>query len=77
MLMNALYYIIHQLFPIKTMRLMSASDVNLFIFFCSVSPMYPIPFIPARLKRASSTVPAFESGLADRRIRLLPDVHLL
>jgi hypothetical protein len=30
---RATYCIIHQLFPINTLRLMSASDVNLSIFF--------------------------------------------
>jgi len=34
------YCILHQLFPMKTMRLMSASDDNLSIFFCDIPPMH-------------------------------------
>jgi hypothetical protein len=37
---------IHQLFPIKTLRLMSASNVNLSVLFCGVSPMHLIPYSP-------------------------------
>jgi hypothetical protein len=50
---RATYCIIHKLFPIKTLRLMPASDVNLSIFFCSVSPMHLMPPILLALNAAS------------------------
>jgi hypothetical protein len=47
---RATYCIIHQLFPIKTLRLMSASNGTLSIFFSGVSPMHLIPY-SSRLER--------------------------
>ena len=49
-------FIIHQLFPVKAMCLMSASDNNLFIFFGGVTPIHLIHLItpiPSALNAAS------------------------
>ena len=63
---RAIYCIIHQLFPIKTMCLMSASDDNLFIFFCGVTPIHLIPQFPPPSMSLPSTVATPAPGLANR-----------
>jgi hypothetical protein len=43
---RATYCIIHELLLIKALRLMSAVNDSLFIFFCGVSPPHLIPYSP-------------------------------
>ena len=60
------------MFPIKALRLMSASDDNLSIFFCGIPPMHLVPYTP-RFKRRFPRAPAL--GLADKRTRSLSDIR--
>ena len=53
-----LIVIIHQLFLIKTMRLMSAFDDSLSIFFCGIPPMHLMPLILLALNALPSIVRA-------------------
>lgn len=50
---RATYCIIHQLFLVKALRLMFASDDNLSIFFCGIPPMHLMPPILLTLNAAS------------------------
>jgi hypothetical protein len=70
---RATYCIIHQLFPIKMMGLMAASDDNLSIFFYSTHPSDP-PHSP-RFKRRFHNRTYSAVGLADRGIRSLSDIR--